>query len=497
MNTPPREAIQREIGTGKELRAASATEKSVESSPKLEFHGTPPQPASQAPFQAETRSAPEGQEVSEKGQGAFGTAGAPARFLGHPLPTTRSGGREIATARGNDKPKGKKGAGRKLTERDKELAGFLGITRYLSREQIERLMFPGRVKSRSSTRLGQLTKEVEGQPAILKEIGYATNEGWTNVFALTGYGYLVAQERLGKKLLKVPRHDVSPQFLKHSILLSEFFLGLVPQDGKHPAKIPQNFRWMLGEYLDLPFSEYTLEDRNQRRRLQPDAVLEIASLRARFFIEIETGSATIWDQEKLTSTLAKLNRYSEFLTGYAGNVHHGDTSTFYSRAFPDAWPAEVLFVTLSAHRRDSIHAAQKKWKADGGAEDILVRSMTVQEASRALYKKIHGCSPGAEPPHCLGTKPSTGTKEVPDAATTEQEEQLRPGRVSVRGEQLIRLEAFLRTAQEAMVALKRQLVAAKLPVPRVPDISELGATWQIYAARARRALAAFGITESV
>ena len=71
------------------------------------------------------------------------------------------------------------------------------------------------MKSRSSTRLRQLTKEVEGQPAILKELGYATNEGWTNVFGLTGYGYLVAQERLGKKLLKVPRHDVSPQFLKH------------------------------------------------------------------------------------------------------------------------------------------------------------------------------------------------------------------------------------------------------------------------------------------
>src|SRR5262249_40032265 len=150
-------------------------------------------------------------------------------------------------------------------------------------------------------------------------------------------------------------------------------------------------------------------------------------------IEIETGSATIWDQEKLTSTLAKLNRYSEFLTGYAGNVHNGDSSTFYSRAFPDAWPAEVLFVTLSAHRRDSIHVAQKKWKAGRGGEDIVVRSMTMQEARLVLYKKIRGCSPGAELPYPLGTKPSNGTNQVPDAATTEQEERLRPGRVAVRG----------------------------------------------------------------
>ncbi len=76
------------------------------------------------------------------------------------------------------------------------------------------------------------------------------------------------------ELLRVARLDVSRQFLNHSILLSQLFLGLVAQDGKHPAKIPQNFRWILGEYLDLPFSEYTPENRNQRRRLQPDAVVQ-------------------------------------------------------------------------------------------------------------------------------------------------------------------------------------------------------------------------------
>jgi hypothetical protein len=307
----------------------------------------------------------------------------------------------------------------------------------------------------------------------------------------------VAQERLGKELLKVPRHDVSPQFLKHSILLSELFLGLVAQDGKHPAKIPQNFRWILGEYLNLPFSEYTLEDRNERRRLQPDAVLEIPSERVRFFIEIETGSATIWDQEKVTSTLAKLERYSLFLSGYAGNVHHGDSSTFYSRAFPDAWPPEVLFVTMSAHRRDSIKSAHNNWILGPGGEDFVVRSMTVQEATLIFYKKIHGCSPETRLPDPLNKKPLTGPKDVLDPPKNEQEERLRPGRVAVRGEQLIRLEAFLRAAQEAMVEMKTQLAAAKLPVPPVPDISALGTTWQIYAVRARRALAAFGITESV
>ncbi len=91
----------------------------------------------------------------------------------------------------------------------------------------------------------------------------------------------------------------------------------------------------------------------------------------------------------------------------------------------------------------------------------------------------------------------TPPKDVPTPAMNEQEERLRPGRVAIRGEQLIRLEAFRQSAHEAMVAMKGQLIAAKLPVPPVPDIAAFRRTWQIYAARARRALAAFGINEAV
>ena len=40
--------------------------------------------------------------------------------------------------------------------------------------------------------------------------------------------------------------------MKHEVMLNEIFLGLVAQDGKTPAKMPRGFRWVLGEYLDLP-----------------------------------------------------------------------------------------------------------------------------------------------------------------------------------------------------------------------------------------------------
>src|SRR2546421_6083341 len=54
------------------------------------------------------------------------------------------------------------GRNRQLTERDRELCGFLAVCRYLTREQIERLMFPGRSKARSSTRLRQLASGMGG-----------------------------------------------------------------------------------------------------------------------------------------------------------------------------------------------------------------------------------------------------------------------------------------------------------------------------------------------
>ncbi len=128
---------------------------------------------------------------------------------------------------------------------------------------------------------------------------------------------------------------------------------------------------------------------------------------------------------------------------------------------------------------------------------MLVRSMTIEEARLVLYKRIYGCNLGSEPPHPPDKNPANSPKDIPVPAKNEQEERLRPGRVAVRGEQLIRLETFLQAAQEAMLAMKAKLIAAKVPVPPVPDIAALGPAWQVYAARGRRALAAFGINEAV
>jgi hypothetical protein len=210
----------------------------------------------------------------------------------------------------------KAGRNRQLTERDRELCRFLAVCRYLTREQIERLMFPGRSKARSSTRLRQLAKKVGGQEPLLRgDLGYGSAEGWTTVWALTAEGFEVGSLHMGLKLERVPKQDVGHAFLKHEVMANEVFLGLVPQDGRTWAKMPRSFRWVLGEYLDLPFEEYARMHGRldlEKRRLQPDAILEVPAFKKRFFIEYETGSATVRDAKKSTSTMAKLDRYGTF-----------------------------------------------------------------------------------------------------------------------------------------------------------------------------------------
>src|SRR5437764_1293793 len=104
---------------------------------------------------------------------------------------------------------GRAGRNRQLTERDRELCGFLAVCRYLTRKQIERLMFPGRSKARSSTRLRQLAAKMGGQAVVVRgDLGYGSADGWTTVWALTPEGFEIGSERLGLKFERVPKHDV-------------------------------------------------------------------------------------------------------------------------------------------------------------------------------------------------------------------------------------------------------------------------------------------------
>ena len=126
---------------------------------------------------------------------------------------------------------------------------------------------------------------------------------------------------------------------------------------------------------------------------------------------------------------------------------------------------------------------------------MVVRVRTLGEARAELYREIHGFEPGDRLDAAL-KQPGAHQSAASPAASSAQE-RLRPGRVAVRGEQLIALEAFMRVAVQAMKAMRRQLLAAKLAVPPTPNAAALVPAFQIYADRARRALAAAGLKEAL
>ena len=399
------------------------------------------------------------------------------------------------------------GRNRQLTERDRELCGFLAVCRYLTREQIERLMFSGRSKARSSTRLRQLAKKVGNQRALLRgDLGYGSAEGWTTVWALTGEGFEIGTQYVGLKLERMPKQDVGQAFLKHEVIANEVFLGLVPQDGKTWAKVPRQFRWILGEYLNLPFEDYShaFPSKLERRRLQPDAILEIPSSRRRFFIEYETGSATVRDAKKSTSTMAKLDRYGNFLCAPIDRLLAEKRETGYTSAFPDRWPPEVLFVTQTEARRDLIAAVIEERKRSGKYE-AAARPLTLTEAHRFLCRAVYGED---QPPRVVQTSPTAGSSAPPESAgsvgqrpaESEADERLRRGRVSVRGEQLMKFEKAMRHSLLALNRAQEALARLNVPDHAIPQLQPSTAeTFRIvaeYAKRGQEALSRYGLTEA-
>ena len=230
----------------------------------------------------------------------------------------------------------------------------------------------------------------------------------------------------------------------------------------------------------------------------------MAALKKRFFIEYETGSATVRDAKKSTSTVAKLDRYGNFLCARVGNVLGGGLAdSAYTRAFTDGWSAEVLFVTRTEAKRDSItrviaeRERSDKWK-------FAARALTLEESRRALCRAVYGAEqpPGMARHAARIAEPAPAPMTLPtDApARTASEERLRRGRVSVRGEQLVMLEKLLRNSVDALSSTVDVLTRMRLSTETIPAIlraaPEPMRVLAEYARRGREALARYGLTDS-
>lgn len=297
----------------------------------------------------------------------------------------------------------------RLTDRDRQLFGLLAAVRCLTTEQVGRLMFPGRHPETGRKRLLALAGEGAAgfETPYLSRQQYRTFEGkLVATWRLTPVGYLVAEGVLDEPV-KVPRTDVSADFLEHAVALNDLFVDLLARpldaelvlakaavaNSKNPARElarrkettyararGRRFRWSAADTVRLPWSEYDMTAGQTRERLiQPDAVLELPELRRRFFLECEMGTHTIQavSDDKPGATISKVERYSEFVNGMADPRAR---QTFYSKVYADGFKPELLFLVRSDSRARSIKKALEQCTKGPGDTRVPVRALTFDEA---------------------------------------------------------------------------------------------------------------------
>jgi hypothetical protein len=384
------------------------------------------------------------------------------------------------------------GRANRVTERDGQLMGMVALARYLSMEQLRRLFFPAATEKVARKRLARLAGEWDAKSgsAYIRRVQYRVWDGsWVLAWGLTADGYGVAAKVL-RALPPVPRRDTASAVMPHAIGTSELLVRLAPRGADGVARVPDAFTWSNGDADPIRFGEPFKKGAVQDRRvLQPDAVLTIPKLQRRLFIEYETGAHPINGRaDRAGATVNKLARYSRFLTEMAW----GDQRTHYARCLPDGLPAEVVVVVTSQVRRENVTAAIAATRRREPGKAIVARAVTLDQLAAELAPAV-----GAQVPAVPKPLAPAGARGRPTYAATAEEELLRPGRVAVRGEYLLKLDQTFRHLAQAAEEARKALASANLAAPPLPvSLGFVRAALEVYASRGRAALEAHGLREA-
>jgi hypothetical protein len=365
----------------------------------------------------------------------------------------------------------------RLTDRDRQLLGVLAEARYLTTEQVRRLVFPGRVEHTVRRRLLALAGQgaVPLAHPVLRRLSYRTHAGGlVAVWALTSVGYLQAESVLGE-LPKVPKDDVGADFLEHSVALNELLVDLLAtplvlqtppvQEGpalkdararrargakistlyaraSHPA-----FRWEATDAVRLPWKEFDAAENVERARaIEPDGVLDLLGPKRRVFLECEMGGHSIAAQsdEKQGATLAKVARYAEYLSAFADVRAR---KTFYAEQYPDGFVPEVLFLVRKESRARSINEAIAGSRSLGARAALKARALTFEQAREEFLPLVGVVAPASPSP-------------TPSPAGD--------GRLAVSLAQIELVQVFYRSVRQAYKAERDSARARHQPVPDYP-----------------------------
>src|SRR5207253_5909514 len=126
----------------------------------------------------------------------------------------------------------------RLTGRDKELMGHVATARYLTLQQLKKIVFVrslnGKEGGRASGKEGpsdivcrrRLMRLCEVKPAYLRRLLYRNREGaWAAVYATEPLGHTVARQMLGRAPAAAMQ-DVKPHFIEHTVRLNDLYVAL-------------------------------------------------------------------------------------------------------------------------------------------------------------------------------------------------------------------------------------------------------------------------------
>jgi hypothetical protein len=279
-----------------------------------------------------------------------------------------------------------------LTERDRALLSYVGIGRYASAEQLHRLFFDGRSKKQTYRRLAKLSAPANrpGEGACLRRLEYRRREGnGVPVWALTAYGRSLVVP-LVPWLRPPAAHDVSAQFLEHTLALNDVLADVVERlrvSASAPlAALP--FRWLSEDDGVLEYDHYDRRTGTTSKAvLKPDAIVEVPGRRRRLFIEAEMGTQSIATANPARSgaIISKLARYASFFTALAKD---GDRETWYEAAFLDGYAPRLVFLVHSDERLARVNAAVKAWMGGSRSNHFQVLVYTFADAARVLAPYI-------------------------------------------------------------------------------------------------------------
>ncbi len=290
-----------------------------------------------------------------------------------------------------------------LWERDRHLCAVLAHARWLTGEQLQRLMFPGRDERDFRRRLHELSVLPRGV-ALLKRNAWLSRDGLTPVWGLTAAGYREAELLLDEELTPPPI-DFEPETMAHHVQLTELYVGLLaaqveprlaqvppnlsPADrrkalaGLYARALHRSWRWtVVGDGVVLPWKVHE-DGRARDRVLKPDAVLELPAERRRLFLEAETGSHTVVPRHgdnKPNSTLSKLDRYEAYLTGAAD----ASRRSWYQAKYADGFAPELWFLVHSERRAATVTAALGAWRQKHPGAVLDARALTLASALAEL-----------------------------------------------------------------------------------------------------------------